>query len=146
MKKKISSFIVFLLLLNVCFAETIEKQEVEVLKIKDVLPQNRAGAVKILVLNKITSYSKQFSVKINETFNFERITINPLFCWKSLPTETEENKVLMTIDGKDINGEEKRFFYGWILSAQPSLSQFEHPIYDVKVIDCSRTDESKSKK
>jgi hypothetical protein len=132
---KISLF-VFLLLFNVCLAE--EKQEnggdfekKQVLTIKDVKEDNQANKVSILILNKVTTKSYNLSIEIGKTKTFDRFTIEPLFCWKSLPTEIEENKVLLKIkeNSQDI-------FYGWMFSSSPSINPFEHPMFDISVINC----------
>ncbi|MDR3289970.1 MAG: DUF2155 domain-containing protein [Rickettsiales bacterium] len=128
MKK--NSFLIFLFVLNVSFADNMP------LKIKNVKEENKASIVKILALDKITSRNYKYEIKINEGMQFERIKITPLFCWKSSPEEFTENKALIMVEGKDLNGEDKQFYYGWLFSSSSSLSKFEHPMYDIKLLDC----------
>lgn len=104
--------------------------------IKDVSDENIANEVIILALDKITAKSYTHKIKIDEEMTFGRIIIKPLFCWKTLPHEVPENKVLLKITEKMVDKTEKELFYGWMFSSNPSISSLEHPMYDVTIVDC----------
>jgi hypothetical protein len=114
----------------------LEVNENQTLKIKDIDLMNKADIVTIESLNKITAKSYRYNVKINNTINFERLMIQPLACWKSSPDQVSENKALLKIVETSVNGSKKQIFYGWMFSSSPSISSMEHPMYDIRVVDC----------
>lgn len=117
-------------------------EEKPLLKVKDIRNINKAGVVIIEGLNKITAKSYKYNVKIGETINFERLTIQPLACWKSSPDQVSENKVLLKVIETSVSGDKKEIFYGWMFSSSPSASSMEHPMYDIRIVDCLRNSES----
>ena len=42
----------------------------------------------------------------------------------------------MRINDKISNENLKKVFQGWMISSSPSVTPFEHPIYDIWVKDC----------
>ena len=120
-------------------SKTIEDKINEIIdevKIKDTKEINKANTVTIQALNKITGKSYEYKIKINDSQNFERLIITPLYCWKSSPSEIPENKVLLKVVENKINKGQEEIFYGWMFSSSPSISTLEHPIYDIKVVNC----------
>lgn len=93
-------------------------------------------AVIFQVLNKITAKTSYFTAKMNQETSFGTIKIKPVKCWKSPPEEMPENKLLIEIQENKNNQPEKVIFFGWMFSSSISLSNFEHPVYDVIVIEC----------
>lgn len=109
---------------------------IDEVKIKDTKEINKANTVTIQALNKITGKSYEYKIKINDSQNFERLMITPLYCWKSSPSEIPENKVLLKVVEDKINKGQEEIFYGWMFSSSPSISTLEHPMYDVKIVNC----------
>lgn len=109
---------------------------IDEVKIKDTKEINKANTVTIQALNKITGKSYEYKVKINDSQDFERLIITPLYCWKSSPSEIPENKVLLKVVENKINKGQEEIFYGWMFSSSPSISTLEHPMYDVKIVNC----------
>ena len=71
--------------------------EEEIIRIKDVKEINKANVVVLQALNKITAKSYRYEVKIGDSIKFERLIVEPLFCWKSSPADIPEKKVLLKI-------------------------------------------------
>jgi hypothetical protein len=137
----LNGFLFWLFLVNPVFsmeevASPIEEPLIEVLKIKDVDKINKASIVTILALNKITAKSFLHDVEVGKSFKFERLSVQPLFCWKSSPEDVPENKVLLKITETKLDGNNEQIFYGWIFSSSPGLSPLEHSMYDITVVDC----------
>lgn len=120
-----------------------EDKEVEDIKIKDTKEINKTNTIKIQALNKITAKSYEYKIKIGDSIEFERLIITPLFCWKSAPSDIPENKALLKISENQLNKEQKEIFYGWMFSSAPSISSLEHPMYDIKVVDCLKIQDEK---
>lgn len=114
--------------------------EESVVRIKDVKEINRANVVVLQALNKITAKSYRYEVAIGDSIEFERLIVEPLFCWKSLPSDIPENKVLMRITENKLDKTKNNIFYGWMFSSSPSVSSMEHPMYDITVVDCKKVD------
>ena len=156
MKKIINGFFVIFFICNLnCFAkenavagEMLESQddqqvnEKTLLKVKDIKDINKADVVVLEGLNKITAKSYKYNVKVGDSINFERLTIQPLICWKSSPDQVSENKVLLRIIETSVGGDKKEIFYGWMFSSSPSASSMEHPMYDIRIVDCLKSPEN----
>ena len=44
--------------------------------------------------------------------------------------------MLLTIFDNKIDDDNLSVFHGWIVSSNPSISTFEHPVYEVIAVDC----------
>ncbi|MDR2777636.1 MAG: DUF2155 domain-containing protein [Rickettsiales bacterium] len=95
-------------------------------------------SVELQVLDKVTGKASKIEAKVGDKITFERLEILLLKCWKSFPEESPENKLLLKIfELNHHSGKSRRIFYGWIFSSTPSVSGLEHPLYDVKLRNCS---------
>ena len=110
------------------------------IKIKDVEDINKADVVVLQALNKITAKSYRYEVNIGSSINFERLVVEPLFCWKSSPADIPENKVLLKITENKLDNTTDQIFYGWMFSSSPSISSLEHPMYDITIVDCKKAE------
>ena len=107
------------------------------LRIKDVDDINKANVITILALNKITAKSYLYDIEVGKSVKFERLLIQPLFCWKSSPEEIEENKALLKITEEKLDDTDEQIFYGWMFSSSPGLSSLEHSMYDITLVNCN---------
>lgn len=155
MNKIVKIFFVIFILYNFnCLAQSVSsidealenqndpQEEEQLLKVKDIKSINKADVAVIEGLNKITAKSYRYNVKIGEAINFERLTVRPLVCWKSSPDQVAENKVLLKVVETLVNGDKKEIFYGWMFSSSPSASSMEHPMYDIRIVDCLKNVEN----
>jgi hypothetical protein len=134
---------------NICLADESDNVDMNdkivdesIITIADVEEYRIASEVTLLILNKITTKSYKYTIKIGDIKEYERITVIPLFCWKTLPDEVKEYKVLLKIMERSVkknisdNDEQKQLFYGWMFYTSPGISTLEHPIYDVTILGC----------
>lgn len=121
------------------------EEKINEIKIKDVNEINKTNTIIIQALNKITAKSYEYEIKIGDSITFERIIIKPLFCWKSSPSKIPENKALIKIVEKKLNKKQEEIFYGWMFSSSPSISSLEHPMYDIRVVNCKNINEEEEK-
>lgn len=121
--------------------------------IGEVGKSNFVDVVTLQGLDKITAKVRDFDVKVGDVIEYEKLVIEVMKCWKSPPTQTPENKVLMKIwEKKSVTNKRKKslfsknkqekgyeleeIFFGWMFSSSPGLSGLEHSVYDITVIDC----------
>ena len=96
-----------------------------------------AGQTVVLqILDKITAKVKSLEVDVNDKVIFESLNIEIYACHTNPPEEIPEDFVLLKI--YDILDKErpKKIYQGWMISSSPSVTPFEHPIYDLWVKEC----------
>ena len=92
----------------------------------------------ILGLDKITAKSSEFVVNLNESKKFGPLEIKILKCGKVKVDNKIDSVAYMQVRDLTKNENEKVFiFNGWTFASDPSLTPFDHAIYDLQLIDCS---------
>ena len=93
--------------------------------------------LEIKVLDKVSSKNYKLNIKIGEEKIFKNILIKPLKCKNS---EFDDNpEITAYIQVRDLtykNNDEVFVFNGWMFSSSPSITPFDHPVYDVWLIKC----------
>ncbi|MDC0428766.1 DUF2155 domain-containing protein [Candidatus Pelagibacter sp.] len=91
----------------------------------------------IKILDKVSSKNTLLKLKNGELINFKDLSIKILKCKNS---EFDDNpEITAYIQVKDItdeNNNEVFVFNGWMFSSSPSITPFDHPVYDVWLIKC----------
>jgi hypothetical protein len=87
-------------------------------------------------LDKITARVSRFEVPVGKTANFFTLSIAVRDCEKSAPEDRPENAAFIEIYENRPGEEKSRLFSGWMFSSSPALSALEHPVYDVKLLEC----------
>ena len=95
-------------------------------------------------LDKITARIKTLKVSIGEKTKFGILNILIKRCVFSKPTETPESIAYLSVS----EDSEKEFkvkkinlvFEGWMFASSPALNAMEHPVYDLSVISCRKSD------
>ena len=89
------------------------------------------------VLDKISSKNTLLSLKNGELVKFKDLSIKSLKCKNS---EFDDNpEITAYIQVKDLtskNNDEVFIFNGWMFSSSPSIIPFDHPVYDVWLVNC----------
>jgi len=89
------------------------------------------------ILDKISSKNTLVKLKNGELITFEDLSIKSLKCKNS---EFDDNpEITAYIQVKDLtneNNNEVFVFNGWMFSSSPSITPFDHPVYDVRLIKC----------
>lgn len=99
----------------------------------------RGGYGKVAVLqglNKVTARISEIRIPVGEEAPFGNLNIRVEKCWKSDPSEQPENAALMEIYDQRPDEVHQRVFRGWMFSSSPSVSDLQHPVYDVIVLRC----------
>ena len=89
------------------------------------------------ILDKISSKNTLLKLKNGEIITFKDLSIKSLKCKNS---EFDDNpEITAYIQVKDLtneNNDEVFVFNGWMFSSSPSITPFDHPVYDVWLVKC----------
>ena len=91
----------------------------------------------IKILDKISSKNILLKIKNGELIKFKDLSIKSLKCKNS---EFDDNpEITAYIQVRDLtnkNNDEVFIFNGWMFSSSPSITPFDHPVYDVWLVRC----------
>ena len=91
----------------------------------------------IKILDKISSKNTLLKLKNGELKKFKDLEIKSLKCKNS---EFDDNpEITAYIQVRDLtnkNNDEVFVFNGWMFSSSPSITPFDHPVYDVWLVSC----------
>ena len=91
----------------------------------------------IKILDKISSKNNLLKLKNGELIQFNDLVIKSLKCKNS---EFDDNpEITAYIQVRDLtnkNNDEVFVFNGWMFSSSPSIAPFDHPVYDVWLVNC----------
>ena len=99
--------------------------------------------VTIQILDKITSRLEQQNIEVGKKIRFNSLKIEVFLCMKRPPEEIPEDFVLISVLDEIKDNEFEQVFKGWMISSSPSVTPFEHPIYDLWIKDCKIDTDSK---
>ena len=93
--------------------------------------------VKIKILDKVSSKNNQLIIQIGKEEKYKNLLIKALKCKNSKFDDNPETIVyLQVIDENNKNNDEVFVFNGWMFSSSPSIAPFDHPVYDVWLVNC----------
>ena len=91
----------------------------------------------IKILDKISSKNTLVKLKNGELKQFNNLLIKSLKCKNSeFDDNPEITAYLQVRDLADKNNNEVFIFNDWMFSSSPSITPFDHPVYDVWLVDC----------
>ena len=103
-------------------------------------PQNsilEGNYLEIKVLDKVSSKSYELRVKILEEKIFKNISIKALKCKNSeFDDNPEITAYIQVSDLTNKNKDDVFVFNGWMFSSSPSITPFDHPVYDIWLVSC----------
>ena len=89
------------------------------------------------VLDKISSKNTLIKLKNGKEIRFKDLLIKSIKCKNS---EFDDNpEITAYIQVRDLtnkNNDEVFVFNGWMFSSSPSIVPFDHPVYDVWLVNC----------
>ena len=99
--------------------------------------QLEGSFTEIKSLDKISSKNTLLKLENGQLLKFKDLSIQSLKCKNS---EFDDNpEITAYIQVRDLsnqNNDEVFVFNGWMFSSSPSITPFDHPIYDVWLIKC----------
>ena len=91
----------------------------------------------IKILNKISSKNTSLELENNKEKAFDDLLIKSIKCKNSeFDDDPEIIAYIQVIDQSTTNNNEVFVFNGWMFSSSPSITPFDHPVYDVWLIKC----------
>ena len=91
----------------------------------------------IKVLDKISTKNTLVKLKNGESKQFNNLLIKSLKCKNSEFDDNPEITAYLQIrDLADKNNNEVFIFNDWMFSSSPSITPFDHPVYDIWLVDC----------
>ena len=94
----------------------------------------------LIGLDKITAKSSQLVINLNESKKFGPLEIKILKCGKVKFNNIIDNVAYMQVKDLTKNENEQVFiFNGWTFASNPSLTPFDHAIYDLQLLNCKET-------
>tara|TARA_B100001057_G_scaffold22512_1_gene20854 strand:- start:135 stop:539 length:405 start_codon:yes stop_codon:yes gene_type:complete len=91
----------------------------------------------IKILDKISSKNTLLKLKNGHLVSFKDLSIKSLKCKNSeFDDNPEITAYLQVTDNNNSNNDEVFVFNGWMFSSSPSITPFDHPVYDVWLVSC----------
>ena len=93
--------------------------------------------VEIKILDKVSSKNSKLEVEIGKEAKFKNLLIKALKCKNSeFDDNPEITAYLQVKDISDKSNDEVFVFNGWTFSSSPSITPFDHPVYDIWLTKC----------
>ena len=91
----------------------------------------------IKILDKISSKNELISLNNKEEFIYKDLAIKSMICTNSEFDDNPEIKAYIQVRDLTIDNNDKVYvFNGWMFSSSPSIAPFDHPVYDIWLVDC----------
>ena len=91
----------------------------------------------IKILDKISSKNKLIKLVNNQEYIYKDLSIKSIKCTDSELDDNPEIKAYIQV--KDLTKKDRNnvfVFNGWMFSSSPSIAPFDHPVYDIWLINC----------
>ena len=96
-------------------------------------------------MDKITGQVDLIEVPVNQEVLFGTFSILVRDCKTRVPEETPDNFAFVDIVDNISQETKVNIFKGWMVSSSPALNPVAHPVYDVWLLKCVNSNESKIK-
>ena len=91
----------------------------------------------IKILDKISSKNELIYLKINDEITYKDLAIKIIKCTNSELDDNPEIKAYVQVRDLTKDNNDKVFvFNGWMFSSSPSIAPFDHPVYDIWLVNC----------
>jgi len=91
----------------------------------------------IKILDKISSKNELIKIKNGEETIYKDLAIRVMKCTNSELDDNPEIKAYIQVrDLTKTNNDKVFVFNGWMFSSSPSIAPFDHPVYDIWLVNC----------
>ena len=91
----------------------------------------------IKILDKISSKNELINLVNNEEYIYKDLAIKSIKCTDSEFDDNPEIKAYVQV--RDLTKKDRNnvfVFNGWMFSSSPSIEPFDHPVYDIWLVNC----------
>ena len=91
----------------------------------------------IKILDKISSKNELIRLVNNKEYVYKDLAIKSIKCTDSKFDDNPEVKAYIQV--KDLTKKDRNnvfVFNGWMFSSSPSIAPFDHPVYDIWLVNC----------
>ena len=91
----------------------------------------------IKILDKISSKNELIKLVNDEEFVYKDLAIKSIKCTDSKFDDNPEVKAYIQV--RDLTKKDRNnvfVFNGWMFSSSPSITPFDHPVYDIWLVSC----------
>ena len=123
-----SKFFLFLILFIICQLFLTETKSQNNLEVK---------TTDIKILDKISSKNELIKLTNNEEYIYKDLSIKSIKCSVSEFDDNPEIKAYIQV--RDLTKKDRNNVYvfnNWMFSSSPSIEPFDHPVYDIWLINC----------
>ena len=107
------------------------------LREKKILKNFKSSQAVLIGLDKITAKTSELVMNLNESKKFGPLEIKILKCGKVKVDNKIDSVAYMQVKDLTKNDNDQVFiFNGWTFASDPSLTPFDHAIYDLQLINC----------
>ena len=92
------------------------------------------GTADLVLLDKIRAQPSNVAVKAGDSTVFGSITVKVASCFVRPPDQPADATAYIDVTDNRTGGGD--VFHGWLLAKTPSVSQMEHPVYDLRLMGC----------
>ena len=93
--------------------------------------------IDLKILDKISSKNELIKLAINNEYIYKDLSIKALKCRNSEFDDNPEIKAYIQVkDLTKINKNNVFVFNSWMFSSSPSIAPFDHPVYDIWLVNC----------
>ncbi len=93
--------------------------------------------VEVKILDKVSSKTNRLTLKIQEETKFQNLIIKVLKCKNSEFDDNPEVTAYMQVRDATLTNNDQVFVYnGWTFLSSPSITLFDHPVYDIWLSKC----------
>ena len=134
---KIKIQIFFYLIFSFLFSTYSFSSDISSIIAPKILWKNNISFVEIKILDKVSSKTSRLTLNIQKETKFENLIVKALKCQNSEFDDNPEVTAYMQV--KDItltNNDQVFVFNGWTFLSSPSITLFDHPVYDIWLIKC----------
>ena len=91
------------------------------------------GAADLLVLDKVSAQSTPLTLKVGQSADNVSLSITLRNCVIRPPDMPADSAAYLDIIDSRPGAPG---FHGWMFANEPAVSMFEHPIYDLRLVNC----------
>ena len=95
--------------------------------------------INLKILDKISSKNELIKLTNKQEYIYKDLSIKSMKCTNSELDDNPEIKAYIQV--KDLTKKDNKdnvfVFNGWMFSSSPSIAPFDHPVYDIWLVDCN---------